>query len=67
MATKNENRLVGKKMEKTKKIKLGVQGEALESIDHKDSGDAEAGVDAQKDQLNEMPNDPNDQPREKKL
>ena len=29
MATKNENRVVGTEMEKKKKVKLGVDGEAL--------------------------------------
>ena len=66
MATKNENRLVGKEMEKKKKIKLGVDGEVLRDVEHKDQGDAEAGIDRQKEQLNNMPNDPNDYPREKK-
>ncbi|MDR2270770.1 MAG: hypothetical protein LBF27_07680 [Sphingobacterium sp.] len=65
MATKNENRLVGKEMEKKKKVKLGVEGEALKEVDHKDDGDAEAGVDPQAEQLNDMPNDPTDQPTEK--
>lgn len=65
MATKNENRLVGKEMEKKKKVKLGVEGEVLKEVDHKDDGDAEAGVDPQAEQLNDMPNDPTDQPREK--
>lgn len=65
MATKNENRLVGKEMEKEKKVKLGVEGEVLKEVDHKDDGDAEAGVDPQAEQLNDMPNDPTDQPSEK--
>lgn len=65
MATKNENRLVGKEMEKEKKVKLGVEGEVLKEVGHKDDGDAEAGVDPQAEQLNDMPNDPTDQPSEK--
>ncbi len=65
MATKNENRLVGKEMEKKKKVKLGVEGEVLKEVGHKDDGDAEAGVDPQAEQLNDMPNDPTDQPCEK--
>ena len=65
MATKNENRLVGKEMEKKKKVKLGVEGEVLKEVGHKDDGDAEAGVDPQTEQLNDMPNDPTDQPSEK--
>ncbi|MGJ1405728.1 hypothetical protein [Sphingobacterium sp. G1-14] len=66
MATKNENRVVGTEMEKEKKVKLGVNGETLRDVDDKDQGDAEAGVDPQVDQLNDMPNDPADRPKEKK-
>ncbi|PUV24272.1 MULTISPECIES: hypothetical protein [Sphingobacterium] len=66
MATKNENRLVGKEMEKKKKVKLGTDGEVLKDVGHKDRGDAEAGVDPQVDQLNDMPNDPTDRPKEKR-
>ncbi|WP_336838519.1 hypothetical protein [Sphingobacterium siyangense] len=64
MATKNENRVVGTEMEKKKKVKLGVDGEALWDVNDKDQGDAEAGVDPQVDQLNDMPNDPADRPKE---
>jgi hypothetical protein len=64
MATKNENRLVGTKMDKTHKVKIGPSGPELLDKDHKDQGDAEAGVDPQVEQLNDMPNDPNDQPKE---
>ncbi|WP_286857020.1 MULTISPECIES: hypothetical protein [Sphingobacterium] len=66
MATKNENRLVGKEMEKKKKVKLGTDGEVLKDVGHKDRGDAEAGVDPQVDQINDMPNDPTDRPKERK-
>ncbi|MCW8311868.1 hypothetical protein ACR78Z_17450 [Sphingobacterium thalpophilum] len=66
MATKNENRLVGREMEKKKKTKLGVDGESLRDVDQKDKGDAEAGVDPQAEQLNDMPNDPTDRPKEKR-
>ncbi|WP_333863348.1 hypothetical protein [Sphingobacterium sp.] len=66
MATKNENRVVGTEMEKKKKVKLGINGEVLQDVNHKDRGDAEAGVDSQVDQLNDMPNDPTDRPKEKK-
>jgi hypothetical protein len=53
-------------MEKKKKIKLGVNGESLRDVNDRDQGDAEAGVDPQVDQLNDMPNDPADRPKEKK-
>ncbi|CAM3426580.1 hypothetical protein [Sphingobacterium prati] len=45
MATKNENRLVGKEMKKKKKVKLGVKGEVLKDVDHKvnDAADALTG------------------------
>ncbi|MGJ1327937.1 hypothetical protein [Sphingobacterium multivorum] len=66
MATKNVNRVVGTEMEKKKKVKLGVNGETLRDVGDKDQGDAEAGVDPQVDQLNEMPNDPTDRPKERK-
>ncbi len=66
MATKNENRVVGTEMGKKKKVKLGVNGETLRDVGDKDQGDAEAGVDPQVDQLNEMPNDPTDRPKERK-
>ncbi|WP_293883653.1 hypothetical protein [Sphingobacterium sp. UBA1498] len=64
MATKNENRVVGTEMEKKKKVKLGVNGEVIRDVNDKDQGDAEAGVDPQVDQLNDMPNDPTDRPKE---
>lgn len=65
MATKNENRVVGTKMRKTHKEKIGPKGKEIQKVDHKDDGDAEAGVDPQVEQLNDMPNDPTDRPREK--
>ncbi|NGM62313.1 hypothetical protein G5B30_10350 [Sphingobacterium sp. SGG-5] len=66
MATKNENRLVGKEMEKKKKVRIGKDGEVIEDADIKHDGDAEAGVDPQQEQLNDTPNDPTDRPRERK-
>nr|WP_288811236.1 hypothetical protein [uncultured Sphingobacterium sp.] len=66
MATKNENRLVGREMEKKKKVKLGAEGEILKNVDHKDRGDAEAGVDPHVHQINKKKNDPTDRPKEKK-
>ncbi|WP_312792644.1 hypothetical protein [Sphingobacterium sp.] len=65
MATKNENRVTGTEMEKKKKVKLGIEGEVVRDVDDKDGGDAEAGIDPQAEQLNDMPNDPTDRPREK--
>ncbi|WP_312190559.1 hypothetical protein [Sphingobacterium sp.] len=65
MATKNENRVTGTEMEKKKKVKLGIDGEVVRDVDDKDRGDAEAGIDPQAEQLNDMPNDPTDRPREK--
>ncbi|MDR2283608.1 MAG: hypothetical protein LBE37_10380 [Sphingobacterium sp.] len=66
MATKDENKLVGNKMQKTKKVRLSSEGKVLEDVDAKHDGDAEAGVDAQEEQLNDMPNDPTDRPLEKR-
>lgn len=65
MATKEENKLVGTKMEKNKKERLSRRGKILVEVDEKSDGDAEAGVDSQVEQLNDMPNDPTDQPLEK--
>lgn len=65
MATKNENRPVGTDMHKKHKVKIGSQGEEILDKDHRDDGDAEAGVDPQKEQLNDMPNDPTDRPLER--
>ncbi|MBL1408961.1 hypothetical protein [Sphingobacterium faecale] len=66
MATKDENKLVGNKMQKTKKVRLSSEGKVLEGVDAKHDGDAEAGVDPQDEQLNDMPNDPTDRPLEKR-
>ncbi|TDQ80009.1 hypothetical protein [Sphingobacterium yanglingense] len=66
MATKEENKLVGNKMQKTKKVRLSSKGEVSEDVDVTQDGDAEAGVDAQEEQLNDMPNDPTDRPLEKR-
>ena len=65
MATHNENRPVGKGIKKKYKEKLGPDGVELEDAEKKYDGDAEAGVDAQVDQLNEMPTDPTVQPKER--
>jgi len=66
MATKEENKLVGNEMQKKRKVRLGKEGKVLEDVDTKHDGDAEAGVDPQQEQLNDMPNDPTDRPLEKK-
>lgn len=64
MATKEENKLVGNEMEKKKKVRLSSKGKVLEDVDVKHDGDAEAGVDPQEEQINDMPNDPTDRPLE---
>jgi len=64
MATKDEKKLVGNEMEKKKKVWLSSKGKVLEDVDVKHDGDAEAGVDPQEEQINDMPNDPTDRPLE---
>lgn len=64
MATKEENKLVGNEMEKKKKVRLSSKGKVLEDVDVKHDGDAEAGVDPEEEQLNDMPNDPTERPLE---
>lgn len=66
MATKEENKLVGKEMLKKKKSRLSSKGKVLEDADIKHDGDAEAGLDPQDEHINDMPNDPTDHPLEPK-
>lgn len=64
MATIHENKLVGKEMIKQRKYRWDSKGKVLEEVETKHDGDAEAGVDPQQEQLNDMPNDPTDRPLE---
>lgn len=64
MATKEENKLVGKEMVKKKKTRMSSKGKVLENADIKHDGDAEAGLDPQEEYINDMPNDPTDKPLE---
>lgn len=64
MATKEENKLVGKEMVKKKKTRMSSKGKVLENADTKHDGDAEAGLDPQDEHINDMPNDPTDKPLE---
>ena len=66
MATIREEKPMGRDIHKDKKKVLTKKGYKKVDRDEKFDGDAEAGVDPQKEQLNEMPNDPTDQPKEKK-
>ncbi len=59
MATRNEH-----KTDKMKITPFGRKGNLQEDREVKQDGDAEAGVDAQVEQLNDMPNDPTEQPLE---
>lgn len=64
MATKVETQNAGiKKNEKTDETHKELASRVVKK-EKKQDGDAEAGVDAQDDQLNTMPNDPNTQPKE---
>jgi len=68
MATKVENELygIGEKKKKREGKTSRELGSVVEKTEKTKDGDGEAGVDPQKDQLNQMPNDPTDRPREKK-
>jgi len=66
MATIHEDRPKGREMWKKKKEVLTKDGPKEIDRDIKLDGDAEAGVDPQVDQINDMPNDPTDMPKEKK-
>jgi hypothetical protein len=57
---------VGNEMQKRKKVRLGKDGKELVDVDNKNDGDGEAGVDPQEEQLNDMPNNPTDRPKEPK-
>lgn len=65
MATIHEDKPLGKDMHKKKKEILTKDGHKEIDRDIKLDGDAEAGVDPQVEQLNDMPNDPTDMPKEK--
>lgn len=64
MATKNENKDVGVQKENRDKKQKALTS-VIEKVHKKQDLDAEAGVDPQVDQLNEMP-EPNVFPKEKK-
>lgn len=66
MATKNENKPIGRNMHKSKKAGLGIKGEIVEDKSAKNDGDAEAGLDPQEEHINDTPNDPEVHPREPK-
>ncbi|TCV10188.1 hypothetical protein EDC17_103633 [Sphingobacterium alimentarium] len=65
MATIHEDKPIGREMHKDKKEVLTKDGHKKIDRDKKIDGDAEAGVDPQVDQINDMPNDPTDMPKEK--
>lgn len=60
MATKIENKPLGKGKDLNFKKKLTQKGEEKEEVTSKNRGDAEAGIDPQKEYLNDMPNDPDE-------
>ncbi|WP_437918771.1 hypothetical protein [Sphingobacterium sp. LRF_L2] len=68
MATKVENELngIGEKDKKRKGNTYKELGSVVEKTEKTKDADAEAGVDPQAEQLNDMPNDPTDRPKEKK-
>lgn len=68
MGTKVENELngIGEKEKKRKGDTYKELGSVVEKTEKTKDGDGEAGVDAQDEQLNQMPNDPTDRPKEKK-
>jgi len=66
MATIREEKPVGRDIRKDKKKVLTKEGYKKVDREKKLDGDAEAGVDSQKEQLNDMPNDPNEKMNSKK-
>ncbi|GHE35937.1 hypothetical protein [Sphingobacterium griseoflavum] len=68
MGTKVENETNGiRETEKKREGKTYRElGSVVEKTEKTKDGDAEAGVDPQAEQLNTMPNDPTDRPKEKK-
>ncbi|GGH24110.1 hypothetical protein FAZ19_16755 [Sphingobacterium alkalisoli] len=65
MPTKVENNLSGIKKETKEATERGLTSVVNKKQDKKQHADAEAGVDAQMEQINDMPNDPNIRPKEK--
>lgn len=66
MPTKVETKQTGIQTDKEeKKDTYKELGSVIEKKKRTKDGDAEAGVDAQDEQLNTMPNDPTDRPKEK--
>lgn len=65
MATIHEDKPVGREMHKDKKEVLSKKGPKKIDRDEKLDGDAEAGIDPQAEQINDMPNDPTDMPKKK--
>ncbi|MFD1772164.1 hypothetical protein [Sphingobacterium suaedae] len=66
MATKveNEKNGIGEKRKKKHGDTYQELGSVVEKTERTKDGDAEAGVDGQAEQLNDMPNDPTDRPKE---
>lgn len=67
MATKVENEKtgIGEKKKKKEGDTYKELGSIIEKTEPTKDGDAEAGVDPQNEQLNDMPNDPTDRPLER--
>ncbi|NQD72131.1 hypothetical protein HP439_15500 [Sphingobacterium shayense] len=68
MATKVENEVsgLGEKLKKKKGKTYRELGSVVEKTQKSKDKDGEAGVDPQVEQVNQMPNDPTDRPKEKK-
>lgn len=64
MPTKVETTKTGIEKDKDKKDTHRELGSVIEKTEKTKDGDGEAGVDPQDEQLNTMPNDPTDRPRE---
>ncbi|TYP92462.1 hypothetical protein BC792_11664 [Sphingobacterium allocomposti] len=66
MGTKVENEVngLGEKEKKKKGDTYQELGSVVEKTERTKAADAEAGVDPQGEQLNDMPNDPTDRPKE---
>lgn len=65
MPTKVENDTTGIEKKKNEDSKRELTSVVKKKEHKKQDADGEAGVDAQVEQLNDMPNDPTDRPKEK--
>ena len=66
MATKVETKNTGLKKDKTEETYQELTSVVKKNKDNKQDKDAEAGIDSSEEQINDLPNDPEDKIPEKK-